>query len=123
MSVEFELNPPIVIDRRRKKKKKKTPGLKEGLVMEHHLSQAMQRTVNAADRGMKAYRKARKKSARKGDREVMIDLIPNTIIGTVKTMQGLTLVPVDLLRAVYDRRMMRRMLKFSGRLFEETLRP
>ena len=129
-AIRFELNPPIVIKRRKKKRRKKkrlrTPGLRETLRAEQHLAKAMHRTAASVDQGMAAYRKARKKSARKKPERVILDFIPNTMIGTAKMSRGLSKVPVDLIKAFYSRRtnrMMRRSLQSGTRLVAETLFP
>ena len=129
-AIRFELNPPIVIKRRKKKRRKKkrlrTPGLQETLDAERYLAKAIHRSVTSVDQGMTAYRKARKKSAKKKPERVIWDFIPNTMIGTAKMSRGLSKVPVDLIKAFYSRRtnrMMRRSLQSGTRLVAETLFP
>ncbi len=129
-TIRFELNPPIVIKRRTKKRRKKkrlrTPGLQETLDAERYLARAMHRTATSVDQGMAAYRKARKKSAKKKPERVIWDFIPNTMVGTAKMSRGLTRVPVDVVKAFYSRRtrrMMRRSLQNGTRLVAETLFP
>ena len=97
---------PIVLERAKKGKKKK-PRLKDADTFERNLYRAARRTVDAADKGMRRYGKARRKSARRERDGALIDLVPNVTKGMVSGSAKLALVPLDLLRAGWPRSMRR----------------
>ncbi len=121
--ITYNFGEPILLERRNKakKKKKKTISL-DFQQSERHLITAMRRTIRATDQGLIQYCKASKKSAKKGEDRMVVDFVPNVAEGTAVTMRELTLVPLDMMRAVYTpqtRRLMRRSIRATMRLNED----
>jgi len=118
--ITYKFSEPIVIDRRKKRKKKKKTSFSVDLQQsERHLTRGMLRTLRATEEGVVRYRKASKKSAKKKNDGMIVDLLPNMVEGTVVTASGLALLPLDLMRAVYTpqtRRLMRRSIRATMRL-------
>ncbi|MCP4428658.1 MAG: hypothetical protein GY803_29580 [Chloroflexi bacterium] len=124
---KYALGEPILFDRRRQKKKKKrksTPILRDAQDSERHLRKATRRTLRAADAGLAAYEKARKKSARKRKDGAIISLLPNVAEGSGVALRKMALVPYDLWQAGYTkqtRRLTRRTMRTAVKLAERTL--
>jgi hypothetical protein len=119
----YILDPPIVLDRR-PKKKKRSPSMRDAQEMERHFSRAVHRSIKAADKGMATYRKARKKSAARQRDGALVDFVPNMLRGSATTIRGLSLVPIDLLRAAYTpqaRRITRRAVRSMARMTDDLL--
>jgi hypothetical protein len=120
---QYVIDSPIIFERR-PKKKKPSPITRDVQVVERHLSQALHRTVRAADSGLSIYRKAQKKSAVRQRDGALVDIGPNMLKGSVRTMRELSLVPYDLWRAAYTpqaRRMTRGTVRFMIRVADEML--
>ena len=118
------MNPPIILKLRRKKKKRSAS--KKGLgKSERHLTKAADLSVKAAGEGMDAYRKARRKAARKRRDGAVDSLGPNLLKATAATMRHLIPVPVELLRAGNTRpvrRAFRSSLRASSRAADDLIK-
>lgn len=97
-----ELGTPIVLERAKKKSKKK-PRWRDADTMERNLYKAARRTAEAADKGVRRYEKARKKSAKRRRDGALIDLVPNVAEGMAAGSGKLALVPLDVARAAWPR--------------------
>jgi hypothetical protein len=120
----YVIDTPIVFERRRRSSKKVSPALRDWHTTERHLTRAMKRTIRAADKGMGAYRKARRKAARRTRDGAIVDFIPNVVKGSSVAMRELALVPFDLLRATYTRqtrRIIRRSVRAAARITDDML--
>jgi hypothetical protein len=123
--IKFDFSEPIVLERRSKKKKKKKSSLARDLQKsEQHLTKAMQRSIEATDKGLLRYRKLSKKSANNSAEDAVVDFVPNVIEATAVSMRTLTLVPLDMMRAAYtpqSRRLLRRTIRTTMRLSDDYL--
>ncbi len=87
--------------------------------MERHLTRASHRMIQAIDKGVITYRKARKKSARKKRDGAIMDFAPNVAKGAGKTLRTASVIPYDLVRASYPktaRRILRGQIRFVSYL-------
>ena len=98
-----EMGTPIVLERAKKKSKKNKPRWRDADTMERNLYKAARRTADAADKGMRRYEKARKKSAKRERDGALIDLWPNTVKGMAAGGGKMALVPLDMMRAAWPR--------------------
>lgn len=118
------MNPPIILKLRRKKKKRSAS--KKGLgKSERHLTKAADLSVKAAGEGMDAYRKARRKAARKRRDGAVDSLGPNLLKATAAAARHMAVVPVELLRAGNTRparRLFRSTLRASARTADNIIR-
>ena len=120
---KYVLDTPIVFERRSKSKKRSVT-LRDASETERHLSRAAHRTVRAADKGLRTYRKQRKQSAARQEDGALVDFIPNTLKGSAVMLRELSLVPLDLLRAAYSpqvRRITRRTIRSVSRMTDDLL--
>jgi hypothetical protein len=119
----YVVDTPIVFKRRRKKKKG-SAARRDARQTERYLVKAMRRSIKAADKGMTTYHRARNKSLRKSRDGAVNSLVPNVIKGSSATLQTLSLVPYDLLRAGYSRgarRVLRATFRSAARLSDNVL--
>ncbi|MCP4540879.1 MAG: hypothetical protein GY832_27400 [Chloroflexi bacterium] len=120
---KLKVDIPIVIERKKKKRKKKySQGFEDIQIMERNLTRASHRTVQAIDKGMDTYRKARNKSARKKRDGAIVDLAPNIAKSAGKTLRTASVLPYDLIRASYPktaRRLVRGQIRFVSRLLRD----
>ncbi len=121
-SRQFELTAPIVIKRRRKQKKSKS--FEEAVRVERHVTKAMARVIGATDAGFGAFRRSRKKSQKRESARYAMDIIPNLLDASAVTMRGVSVVPVDLMKAFYTRRtskLVRKTVKSASRAVSRAL--
>ena len=102
-----EMGTPIVLERAKKKSKKSKPRWRDADTAERNLYKAARHTADAADKGMRRYEKARKKSAKRERDGALIDLMPNMAKGMAAGSSKLALVPLDMARAAWPRSMRR----------------
>jgi hypothetical protein len=120
---KYILDAPIVFDKR-PKRKKRSPTMRDAQETERHLSRAAHRSIKAADRGMAAYRKARRKSAARQRDGALVDFVPNMLRGSAVSIRELSLVPIDTLRAAYTpqvRKMTRRTVRSMARAADDII--
>lgn len=114
--IRFKLAKPVVFERR---KKKKTPKAFDDIAhTERYLTRAVRHTITAAESGLTAYGKAKRKSRSKNGKRYTLDTVPNVAVGSAVAMRKLTIVPIDLMRAFYSsgsRKVMRRGLEAGAR--------
>ena len=121
MAAHRVMGTPIVLERRKKGGKKQKPRLKEADRAERYFYKATKRTVDAADRGLRRYDKARRKSAKRERDGALIDVVPNVARGMTVAAGRMAPVPLDLLRASWPRSMRRttrRTVRSTARMLE-----
>jgi hypothetical protein len=119
------MGPPIVLERSKKGrgKKKRKPRIKELDRAERYLYRATKRTVGAADKGLRTYDKARRRSARRYRDGAVIELVPNVTRGMVVGAGRMAPVPLDLVRAAWPRsvrRSTRRSVRSLARVMDRS---
>lgn len=114
---EYVINKPIVFERGGtddKDEDKISVTVLDWEEAETHLLKAMDRTVQATNKGLRTYRKARKKSLKQSEDGAIVDFVPNVAESTAVFLQGIALVPLDVMRAAYTppvRKLVRRSVK------------
>jgi hypothetical protein len=113
---------PIVLERPAGagKNKSNKPRLKEADRIERNVYRAAQRTMKAADKGMRRYDKARRTSAARVRDGALVELIPNLTRAMVASTTRLAPVPLDLLRAASVRRVTRRSVQVAVKILDKS---
>ena len=118
---EYVINTPIVFERGgadEKDEDKISVTVLDWEESEAHLLKAMDRTVQATNKSLRTYRKARKKSLKQSEDGAIVDFVPNVAEGTAVFLQYITLVPLDVMRAAYTppvRKLVRRSVRAMTR--------
>jgi hypothetical protein len=109
---------PIVIGARKKKKRKYSRGLRDLQVSGRRMTKVSGTVTRAVSKGLRAYRKASDKSARKKRDGAIRDFGLNAAKGASKLLRSSSSVPYDLARAMNRRglrRSMRRQVRAAAR--------
>jgi len=106
----FDTTRPIVVGDRKKKKRKYSRGLRDLQVSGRRMTKVSSNVTRAVSKGLRAYRKASDKSARKKRDGALRDLGLNAAKGATKLLRASSSVPYDLARAM-NRRGLRRSVR------------
>lgn len=104
---------PIILERSNKSgaNKNEKRRLKDADRAERALFLAAERTVSAANKGLRRYDRSRQSSGRRERDGAIIDVLPNLGRGMVVGTKHLTPLPLDLMRTVPMQRMTRRSMR------------
>ena len=106
----FDTTRPIVVGGGKKKKRKYSRGLRDLQVSGRRMTKISGTVTRAVSKGLRAYRKASDKSARKKRDGAIRDLGLNVAKGASKLLRSSSSVPYDLARAM-NRRGLRRSVR------------